>query len=277
MPRTRTTSVVSPTSTSTSTPQQHIVPRSIARYGWRPDTPDMRDKMSAVAVRAVSKLPASIDLSTKAWMPPVYDQGDLGSCTGNAIAGGFEFDLGKQKLPVFQPSRLAIYYDERVIERTTKEDAGAEIRDGMKVIAKTGAATEKLWPYVASKFATKPSAAYYTAAKDHTCVLYERVAQSESAIKSVLASGLPIVFGITIYDSFESDAVAESGTVPMPKKTEKSLGGHAILMIGYTKTTFKFRNSWGKDWGKKGYATLPLAYVLNSDLASDFWTIQTVK
>lgn len=264
-------------STTTTAAQHHLVPRKVARYGWRPDTPDMRDKMSAVAVRAVSKLPASVDLATCAWMPPVYDQGDLGSCTGNAIAGGFEFDLGKQKLPVFQPSRLAIYYDERVIERTIKEDAGAEIRDGMKVISKTGAATEKLWPYTVAKFAQKPSTAYYTAAKNHTCVLYQRVAQTEAALKSVLASGLPIVFGITVYNSFESDAVAESGNVPMPKKTEKSLGGHAILMVGYTKTRFKFRNSWGNDWGKKGYATLPIEYVLNPDLASDFWTIQTVK
>jgi len=258
-------------------PLHQVVPRKVARYGWRPDTPDMRDMMSAVPVRAVSKLPASVDLSTLKSMPPVYDQGQLGSCTGNAIAGGFEFDLGKQKLPVFQPSRLAIYYDERVIERTTREDAGAEIRDGMKVIAKTGAARETLWPYTVSKFAVKPPKAYYEAAKAHTCVAYKRVPQSEGAIKSVLASGLPIVFGITVYDSFESDAVAESGTVPMPKKTEKSLGGHAILMVGYTKTRFKFRNSWGSDWGKKGYATLPLDYVLDSDLASDFWTIQTVK
>lgn len=264
--------------TGPTPPSSHkIVPRKIARFGWRPDTPDMRDMMTAVPVRRVSKLPSSVDLSTAKWMPPVYDQGNLGSCTGNAIAGGFEFDLGKQKLPVFQPSRLAIYYDERVIEHTTKEDAGAEIRDGMKVISKTGAAPESLWPYTISKFAKKPSKTYYDAAKPHTCVLYQRVPQAEGAIKSVLASGLPIVFGITVYDSFESDAVAETGTVPMPKKTEKTQGGHAILMVGYTKSRFKFRNSWGSDWGKKGYATLPLDYVLDPDLASDFWTIQTVK
>lgn len=272
MPRRNTKRTAAVTSSS-----HKIVPRTIARFGWRPDTPDMRDRLSAVPVRAPSKLPPSVDLSTLAWMPPVYDQGQLGSCTGNAIAGGFAFDLGKQNLPVFQPSRLAIYYDERVIEHTTKEDAGAEIRDGMKVISKTGAAPETLWPYVISKFSQKPPKAYYDAAKPHTCVLYQRVPQAESAIKSVLASGLPIVFGITVYESFESDAVASTGTVPMPKKTEKTLGGHAILMVGYTKSRFKFRNSWGKDWGKKGYATLPLDYVLNSDLASDFWTIQTVK
>ena len=267
---------MSPKSPATPPPSHKIVPRKVARFGWRPDTPDMRDLMSAVRVRAASRLPSSVDLSTLAWMPPVYDQGDIGSCTGNAIAAGFEFDLGKQMLPVFQPSRLAIYYDERVIERTTKEDAGAEIRDGMKVIAKTGAAPETLWPYKVKKFAVKPPKAYYNAAKLHTCVSYQRVAQAEGAIKSVLASGLPIVFGITVYDSFESDEVAATGTVPMPKKTEKTVGGHAILMVGYTKSRFKFRNSWGADWGKKGYATLPLDYVLNSDLASDFWTIQTV-
>jgi C1A family cysteine protease len=254
-----------------------VVPRRVARFGWRPDTPDLRDKPSAVSVRAVSRLPANVDLSTRPYMPHVYDQGELGSCTGNAIAAGFAFDLGKQGLKTFNPSRLAIYYDERVIERTTREDAGAEIRDGMKVIAKTGAAPESIWPYQISKFGDKPPGAYYEAAKQHACVLYERVPQAETAIKSVLASGLPIVFGVTVYDSFDSDAAAVSGNIPMPKKTEKSLGGHAILMTGYTKNRVRFRNSWGASWGKKGYGTLPMDYVLNDDLSSDFWTIQIVK
>jgi C1A family cysteine protease len=96
-------------------------------------------------------------------------------------------------------------------------------------------------------------------------------------IKRALAAGYPIVFGISVYDSFESDAVAKNGVVPMPKKTEKLLGGHAILMSGYTKSRVKFRNSWGESWALDGYGTLPLAYVLSTDLASDFWIAKIVE
>jgi C1A family cysteine protease len=252
-------------------------PRTIARYGWRPDTPDQRDRPSALKVMRVNKLPAAVDLSKNPAMPPVYDQGQLGSCTANAIGGAYEFETRKQGLQDFMPSRLAIYYGERVVENTVASDAGAEIRDGMKVINQTGVGPEALWPYVISKFSKKPPAAYYAAAKLHQCTAYESVEQTEAAIKSQLAAGFPVVFGISVYESFESQAVANSGTVPMPKPKEKLLGGHAILIVGYTSTVFRFRNSWGTSWGKKGYATLPTAYVLDSKLASDFWTVRVVE
>ncbi|MEP6495895.1 MAG: C1 family peptidase [bacterium] len=251
--------------------------RSIARYGWRPDTPDQRDRPSLLKVSRVTRLPATVDLSKKPAMPAVYDQGQLGSCTANAIGAAYEYETRKQALADFMPSRLAIYYGERYIEHTVASDAGAEIRDGMKVVAKTGVAPEKLWPYIESKFAKTPPQAYFTAAKSHICTSYESVEQTESAIKSQLAAGFPIVFGISVYESFESDAVAKTGTVPMPKAAEKMLGGHAILITGYTSTVFRFRNSWGKNWGKGGYATLPKAYVLDPKLASDFWTIRVVE
>lgn len=262
---------------SKNSPASPLVQRSVSRYGWHPDTPDQRDRPTTLKARSLVRLPASVNLSTLPAMPKVYDQGELGSCTANAIAAAYEYEACKQSLTDFTPSRLAIYYDERFIEHTVASDAGAEIRDGMKVVAKNGVAKEALWPYVISKFAKKPPQAYYSAAKSHICTSYESVEQSETAIKSQLAAGYPVVFGISVYESFESDAVARTGTVPMPKTKEKMLGGHAILLVGYTSTVFRFRNSWGPSWGKSGYATLPKAYVLSPDLASDFWTIRIVK
>lgn len=260
-----------------TTAESSITQRHVARYGWRPDTPDQRDRPSSLKVMRVTRLPASVDLSKHAAMPPVYDQGDLGSCTANAIGAAYEYETRKQSLTDFRPSRLAIYYGERYIEHTVASDAGAEIRDGMKVVSKSGVAPEELWPYVVSKFAKKPPQSYYTVAKSHCCSSYESVEQSEAAIKSHLAAGYPVVFGISVYESFESQTVAKTGTVPMPKSKEKMIGGHAIVLVGYTSTVFRFRNSWGTNWGRGGYATLPKGYVLNPDLASDFWTIRVVE
>ena len=67
----------------------------IARYGWLPDLPDHRDYFYAAPVELAGALPAKADLREQC--PPVYDQGQLGSCTANAIAAAIQFDRMKQK------------------------------------------------------------------------------------------------------------------------------------------------------------------------------------
>lgn len=248
------------------------------RYGWRPDTPDQRDHLYSAPLAGVV-LPAKVDL--RASCPPVYDQGQLGSCTSNAIAGALEYDQIKQKLPEATPSRLFIYYNERVMEHSVSEDAGAEIRDGVKSVNKQGACAESLWPYDISRFTVKPSQACYAAAKQHKTVSYQRVLQNLTQMKACLASGSPIIFGFTVYESFESDAVAQTGIVPTPSHHESVLGGHAVLCVGYDDATQRFlvRNSWGTSWAgpMQGYCTMPYAYLLSASLASDFWTIKTTN
>lgn len=247
-------------------------------YGWMRDNPDARDILyAAPVVRLLQGLPAAVDLRPQC--PPVYDQGQLGSCTGNAIAGAIEFDQMKQKNPVFAPSRLFIYYNERVMEGTVNSDAGAQIRDGIKSVATLGAPPETDWPYDISKFTKRPPAKAYSDAKQDLVGSYSRVAQVLNQMQGCLADGFPFVLGITVYESFESDAVAQSGVVPMPGQNEKAIGGHAIVAVGYNsnKRVFILRNSWGTGWGMKGYFTMPFEYLLDTRLASDFWTIRSVN
>lgn len=98
-------------------------------------------------------------------------------------------------------------------------------------------------------------------------------------MKGCLASGYPFVFGFSVYESFESQAVAQTGIVPMPSPNEQLLGGHAVLAVGYDDEQGRFivRNSWGKDWGMEGYFTIKYDYLLNDNLADDFWTIRRVE
>ena len=58
-----------------------------------------------------------------------------------------------------------------------------------------------------------------------------------------------------------------------------AIGGHAVVGVGYddAKQWFIVRNSWGGQWGMKGYFTLPYAYLTDENLASDFWTIRVVQ
>jgi len=252
--------------------------RKISRYGWLPDLPDNRDFLYAAPVTVTGATRVSVDLRSQC--PLVYDQGQLGSCTANAIAAAIQFDQMKQQLAqIFTPSRLFIYYNERVIEHTVASDSGAQIRDGIKSVAKQGDCPETEWPYVITKFKTRPSKNCYADALQYKAVSYQRLTPALSQLKGCLTSGYPFVFGFTVYESFESAQVAKTGHASLPKSGEASIGGHAVMCVGYddAKQWFIVRNSWGPKWGMKGYFTLPYPYLISANLASDFWTIRIVQ
>ena len=251
-------------------------PRTIRHYGWIPDEPDQRDHLYSAPIQTLAALPPSFDL--RAGFKDVYDQGNLGSCTANAIGGAIEFERLKQKLSDFVPSRLFIYYNERAIEGTVPIDSGAMIRDGIKSVASDGVCPEAEWPYDLAKFTRRPTAQCYKDAKLDRAVSYQRLVQDVNQMKGCLASGYPFVFGFTVYQSFESPTVAKTGHAPMPGPGERAIGGHAVMAVGYDhgKQWFVCRNSWGAGWGMKGYFTLPFAYFIQPGLAQDFWTIRLV-
>lgn len=267
------------------------MPRRSLKYGWVPDLPDHRDHLFS-APPPSGGLPIKSD--THDLITTVYDQGDLGSCTANAIGQAMMMVLKKQKDLVITPSRLFIYYNERKMEGSVNEDSGAQIRDGVKSVAQQGVCTEAQWPYDVKKFATVPPSMCYSRALDHQAQRYLRVLPTQQQTQLCLASGYPFVFGISVFESFESDEVARTGNVPMPQDSEANLGGHAIICIGYNNgptlqlpkgdlwptRTFLCQNSWGKDWGMKTYQgcfTIPIEYITNQNLADDFWTIRLVE
>ena len=252
--------------------------RTHLRYGWIPDLPDQRDHLYAAPPRVLTKLPARVDLRPRC--PPVFDQGMLGSCTANAIGNAYRFDLLKQGgAKGFVPSRLFLYFNERVIEGTTATDAGAMLRDGIKTLAKQGVCAEKSWPYEIDRYAEKPPTRAYREALSHQALSYQRLVQDPWQMKGCLASGYPFVLGFSVYESFESPTVATSGEMPMPGPGERLLGGHAVLAVGYDDRTQQFTamNSWSVKWGDKGFFRMPYAYLANPQLARDLWTVRTVE
>ena len=245
------------------------------KYNWHPDLPDHRDY--AFAPKAGITITDSTDL--RPHMTPVEDQKSLGSCTANAGVALVEYLDKLNDGHYHNYSRLFLYYNERALRGETKVDSGAYIRDVCKALANQGVCTETLWKYTLSQFATKPSAKAYADGAKRKALQYMRVNQDSTSIRTALAQGLPVIFGFSVYDSFESAAVAKTGIVPMPGPNESLLGGHAVAIVGHDDKLSRYvvRNSWGTGWGMKGYFTMPYDYVHNGNLAEDFWVLQKVN
>jgi len=246
--------------------------------GWLKDDLDFRDHWAKVSPLKID-MPSAIDLRNK--MPPIWNQGSLGSCTAQAVCALVQFteieQLGLGRLP----SRRYVYFNTRALQGNTKDDTGASIRNSIKALFQQGACREALCKYSVQDFAVKPSGDAYKdgRAKALPNGSYQRVDQTLDDLKEQLANDNPIAFGFAVYSSFMSSAVKNSGIVPMPKRSESRQGGHAVVLAGYddARRMFLVRNSWGTNWGQKGYCWMPYEFVTSREISSDFWTITKVR
>lgn len=237
--------------------------------------PDIRDHLLTVHTRRAA-LPSKVSLRGE--MPPIKDQLQLGSCTAFASTAAYQWQMLRQGMPYLDGSELAQYYWSRQLEGTTRYDAGATIRDSVKSLVKNGMAPEAAWPYDISKFAVRPAADVKTTAKTHQALEYQSVPVDIYTIKSLIAQQYPVLIGIVLYRSFESDDAARTGMVPMPTLGEDKIGGHGMLLTGYDDDIQRVesRGSWG-DYGDDGYMWLPYSYVGSSQFGADYWIIKTVE
>ena len=258
----------------------HLIPKpivqsysfTIPKYHWVKDKVDKRDHPYLLTGASQSSV---VDL--RPYCSTIENQGNLGSCTGQAIAGAIEL-LHKRASRTLDVSRLFIYYYERQYIGTVNYDSGAYIRDGIKVCYTYGAPVESLWPYNINKFRTVPPSTAIKDAAKRKVTSYQRVADFNGVIDAV-ASGHPVVVGFTVYSSFESNSFAKTGVMPYPNTSkERVLGGHAVLIVGYNKNrnVFIVRNSWGTGWGEGGYFYMPFQVIQNTNMSGDFWIIKSL-
>lgn len=251
------------------------------KYGWLPDVPDRRD-FRGLRLTVPRKLPDVVDLRKQYSLIPIFNQGNLGSCTANAISAAYMADYVLQYGPspgkLIIPSRLFIYYNERDMEGSVRYDSGAYIRDGIKSLNKLGVCGENLWPYSPTRFRNKPSATCYKDALNHQVVSYDRLDNGQlSTLMGCLALGKPFVFGFAVYESFEE--VGRNGLYNPKFQSEKLIGGHAVCAFGYDVKTRKFlvRNSWGKNWGDGGYFYMNFDEISDYNICDDFWVMNVIE
>ena len=255
------------------------------KFLWKAGQPDFRDIQFDISgwkgwlYKLLIRTGWINKIDLRDQMPPVVDQGSIGSCTANAICSVVRFERKRQNLPNdVDLSRLFLYYNERELLApwAVNVDSGAIIRDGIKCVVQEGSIPETEWPYDVSQFTVKPSDQCYADALKDLVIKYCAVPQNKVNLRVALFQGFPIIFGFTVYESFLSPAVASTGIVPMPQDSESVLGGHCVSIVGFDNKNnwFICRNSWGDGWGDKGYFYMPYDYITNPNLCSDFWIIQ---
>jgi C1A family cysteine protease len=246
------------------------------RYNLKRDPQDERDfKFSSVVQPGIRvKLPKEVDIRYK--LPKVYDQGPLGSCTANA---GNAYRISMLEDKTKELSRLYLYYKEREMEGTIEEDTGACMRSICKVYQKNGVCEESYMPYVPMRFKDKPPVEADENAANYKVGVYRSISTIDQIKEHLAFKRLPVLAGMMIYESFEAESVARTGKMSMPKKGEKELGGHAVLIVGYIdswipgKGVFIVRNSWGESWGDRGHFYMPYDFV-KAEHAWDFWVME---
>ncbi|WP_026899125.1 C1 family peptidase [Daejeonella oryzae] len=248
----------------------------------------IKDMLNSVGIKSSRKketTPSKIDL--RQWCSPIENQGPLGSCTAHAGIGVVEYYENRAFGKHLDGSHLFLYKTTRNL-LNWKGDTGAYLRSTMAAMAMFGIALEKYWPYDIKRFEEEPGAFLYAIAQNYQALSYYRLdpigTDPQTILNSVkihLQAGLPSMFGFTCYSSLYT---GQNGQIPFPAKTEKVVGGHAIVAIGYddsivikngdVKTTgaLMIRNSWGEQWGMEGYGYLPYEYILKG-LAVDFWVL----
>ncbi len=271
-----------------------------AYFGWLPDLPSITDytvdheKVKPLLAkvgkpRKKDALPEKADL--RSWCSPIEDQLDLGSCTANAGVGMVEYYERRAFGKHIDASRLFLYKTTRDLLKSTG-DTGAYLRTTMEAMVLFGLPPESYWPYVVKDFDKEPGAFLYSFGQNYQALSYYRLdpAGTEKAallkqIRNSLASGLPLMFGFTVYNSYNQATPANKGAIPYPAKGDRVVGGHAVVAVGYddalqikngsakaTVGALLIRNSWGTGWGDGGYGWLPYEYLLKG-LATDWWAL----
>jgi len=216
--------------------------------------------------------PSSFSLQNKIGL--ILDQGEIGSCVSNAFAQYINMSTNK----TVKISRLYHYYCGRALGGdSSADDTGLDIRTAAKIIQKYGASSENIWPYRTAQFSTLPPFNVFKASKLFRKYNYAFVNQDLGSLKVCLSvNKSPIIFGFSVYDSFMNSV---NGQITLPDvNTETLQGGHCMLIVGFNDTNQSFIcvNSWGNQWGDKGYCYMPYAYILDPSLSSDFCKLNFV-
>lgn len=249
------------------------------KFCWRPDSPSEKDWPASRILKATPPLALPETVRLNYLILTILDQGKLGSCVANALAQAIRASLFRVGVisPAL-PSRLALYRYARDVLGTPQEDSGSTFRGMLDVCRKLGYGPEAVWPYDdgPDKFKLMPSSAYQRQAHDQVGgLIYYRIdsmgEQRLNDIRTALADKYVVVFGTDVTTDF-AGYNPDSQPLPAPRDGDQILGGHGLCLAEYGPGYFGGPNSWGIDYGDRGWFRMSPEYI-KADCSRDFWII----
>ncbi len=225
--------------------------------GYIPDKFDRNDYLMRGFLRPTVKIPEKIDYTEA--ITPVRDQGNEGVCVGFAsVCGMKEYQEQKDYGKPVELSPRFVYSECKKVDGSPNSE-GTSIRVAMKVLSETGVCRELLWPYSPHQ-TDNPRLGYLVDASKFKIQSYARILNLHELKLTLATHGPNVTIGVMVYQGMMT---TKNGVVPLPKRRDRALGGHAIYPVGYNdKTQFvKFKNSWGEGWGNNGFGYLPYRYI----------------
>lgn len=214
---------------------------------------DVRDVV-VEAIQPTVEYPETLDLRKD--MPKVWDQGVDGPCSAFAAAA---IKMWQEKKDYGLKDELSKYFIYNI--RSNRPQPGMNPRDTMKILQKYGVPTAKSYNLRKMKHPERIPQWVWDEAANHKIVAYGRVMTIDGLKKSLYKNG-PAYIAMPVFN--------DSETFWKPGFGDKLLGGHALVVAGYTKDGFIIRNSWGSSWARGGHTLYPF-----SDFGAHYeiWTL----
>ena len=243
------------------------------KMGWKSNPVHSKGLMQFVhtGLKASTIKPVT-DLTAQ--LPPVYDQGQEGSCTANAGLGCFEHAYYLVHKSFLGGSRQGLYVCELIHDGSFPQDAGSSTTSILWVLQNQGVGLEKTFPYVEHPV-NLPKNYLADAGKHKLLQAYDVDNTDGQSIRIALSNGYCVVFGGYVYN----DIMTLKAPFILPCPKGRPVGGHEMLIVGHddSKKLYRVRNSWGTGWADKGYFWIKYADMHNSRIYEDFAAMQVTN
>ncbi len=223
--------------------------------------------VQADVLRAPAALPKTCDLREPSWWT-VCDQGNTGSCVGWATADSvlrWHFVKAgrvnkKEPLSVRFIWMAAKELDDFVTVPTTFiEDEGTSLKSALDVARKFGVVLDSVLAFGSGRLFQGDAQTFYATAAQLKITSYFNLKQNQANWRAWLATKGPILTRLGVDATWDNAGETQGNLDTYEPDTVR--GGHAVALVGYTKDRFIVRNSWGTEWGDKGFAYASLEYA----------------
>lgn len=204
--------------------------------------------------------------------PPVLDNENIPVHPISTVCSMLNYQLNRNKLNTFPPSRLFIYHNCNFFNNVTSLFTYEII---FKSIEKYGFCSEIDFRFNENNLEQKPDLKHYDIAEAYKFVEIYKVNNNLEVLKKMLINDMPIMAGIVLY----TDLGKIVDKLWIPEKEDIKVGGITCLIVGFSddRKCFFAKFAFGKNFGNSGYIMIPYEYIEDTHLTPELYYLDLKK